>query len=105
MTKQRAKGEGTIYQRKDKRWVGMYTVNTLDGTKRRAVYGNSKKEVRVKLTEAISNRDIGLVFDAGNISVGEYRDRWLEAIQIVARAVLIRGASWQITPSQTTLHP
>jgi len=41
MTKRRAKGEGTIYQRKDKRWVGMYTVNTLDGVKRKAVYGQN----------------------------------------------------------------
>jgi integrase len=81
MTKRRSKGEGTIYQRKDTRWVGMYTVDTLEGTKRRAVYGKTKKEVRVKLTEAIANRDKGLVFDAGNLSVGEYLDRWLEAIQ------------------------
>ncbi len=67
MTERRAKGEGTIYQRKDKRWVGMYTVNTLDGTKRRAVYGKSKKEVRLKLTEAIADRDKGLVFDSGTV--------------------------------------
>jgi integrase len=82
MTKRRVKGEGTIYRRKsDSRWVGMYTVNTLDGVKRRAVYGKSKKEVRIKLVEAIADRDKGLVFDAGNLSVGEYLDRWLEAIQ------------------------
>lgn len=58
----------------------MYTVHTLDGVKRRCVYGKSKKEVRVKLTESIANRDKGLVFDAGNLSVGEYLDKWLEAI-------------------------
>jgi integrase len=82
MTKRRAKGEGTIYRRKsDGRWVGMYTANTLEGVKRRAVYGKSKKEVRLKLTGAIADRDKGLVFDAGNLSVGEYLDCWLEAIQ------------------------
>ena len=82
MAKRRVKGEGTIYRRKsDGRWVGMYTVDTLDGTKRKAVYGKSKQEVRVKLTEAISNRDKGLVFDTGNLTVSEYLDRWLEAIQ------------------------
>src|SRR5215218_2120714 len=81
MTKRRSKGEGTIYQRKDKRWVGMYTVDTLEGTKRRAVYGKTKKEIRTKLTEAISNRDKGLVFDAGNLSVAEYLDRWLQGIE------------------------
>ena len=59
----------------------MYTVNTLDGVKRRAVYGKSKKGVRLKLTEAIADRDKGLVFNSGNLSVGEYLDRWLEATQ------------------------
>jgi len=81
MTKRRTKGEGTIYQRKDRRWVAQYTVDTLDGVKRCSVYGKTKKEVRLKLTEAISNRDRGLVFDAGNLSVGEYFDRWLVAIE------------------------
>ncbi len=80
MTKRRGRGEGTIYRRKDGRWVGMCTVHTLDGVKRRCVYGRTKPEVRVRLTEAVANRDKGLVFDAGNISVGEYLDRWLEAI-------------------------
>jgi integrase len=81
MTKRRAKGEGTLYQRKDKRWVGMYTVQTIDGRKKKAVYGTCKKEVRAKLTEAIANRDKGLVFDSGNLSVSAYLDKWLEAIQ------------------------
>src|SRR5215213_9618628 len=81
MTKRRTKGEGTIYQRKDKRWVGMYTVQTVDGTKKRSVYGKDKKDVRAKLTEAIANRDKGLVFDAQGLTVGEYLDRWLVAIE------------------------
>ncbi len=81
MTKRRTKGEGTIYQRKDNRWVGMYTVQTVDGTKKRSVYGKDKKDVRAKLTKAIANRDKGLVFDAGNLSVSEYLDRWLQGIE------------------------
>jgi integrase len=93
------KGEGTIYQRKDKRWVGMYTVDTLDGTKRKAVYGKSKKEVRVKLTEAISNRDKGLVFDAGNVSISEYLDRRLETIQS-----MVGERTWKRHESIVRLH-
>jgi integrase len=81
VTKRRTKGEGTIYQRKDGRWVGMYTVQTLDGTKKRSVYGKDKKDVRARLTEAIANRDKGLVFDAQGLTVGEYLDRWLIAIE------------------------
>ena len=99
MTKRRAKGEGTIYRRKDGRWVGMYTVNTLDDVKRKAVYGKSKKEVRLKLTEAISNRDKGLVFDSGNLSVSEYLDRWLEAIQST-----VGERTWKRHESIVRLH-
>jgi integrase len=99
MSKRRAKGEGTIYRRKDGRWVGMYTVNTLDDVKRKAVYGKSKKEVRLKLTEAISNRDKGLVFDSGNLSVSEYLDRWLEAIQST-----VGERTWKRHESIVRLH-
>src|ERR687895_547172 len=35
------------------------------------------EEVREKLTKAIADRDGGLVYDAGYITVGEYLDRWL----------------------------
>ncbi len=100
MTKRRTKGEGTIYRRKsDGRWVGMYTVNTLDGVKRRAVYGKSKKEVRLRLTEAIADRDKGLAFDSGNLSVGEYLGRWLEAIQST-----IGELTWKRHESIVRLH-
>jgi integrase len=100
MTKRRAKGEGTIYRRKsDGRWVGMYTVSTLDGVTRRAVYGKSKNEVRLKLTEAIADRDKGLVFDSGNLSVGEYLDRWLDAVQDT-----IGERTWKRHESIVRLH-
>jgi integrase len=77
----------------------MYTVNTLDGVKRRAVYGKSKKEVRIRLTEAIADRDKGLVFDSGNLSVGEYLGRWLEAIQST-----IGELTWKRHESIVRLH-
>ncbi len=77
----------------------MYTANTLDGVKRRAVYGKSKKEVRLKLTEAIADRDKGLVFDSGNLSVGEYLDRWLEATQST-----VGELTWKRHESIVRLH-
>jgi integrase len=99
MTKRRGRGEGTIYRRKDGRWVGMYTVHTPDGVRRRCVYGRTKAEARVRLTEAIANRDKGLVFDAGNLSVGEYLDRWLEGIRGT-----IGKRTWERHESITRLH-
>ena len=58
--RRRGRGEGSIYRRKDGRWVGQYEVNG----KRRYVYGRTRKEVAEKLNRAIAERDAGLVFDA-----------------------------------------
>jgi integrase len=44
----------------------------------RYIYGKRREDVREKLTRAIADRDGGLVYDAGNITVGEYLTRWLE---------------------------
>jgi integrase len=77
MAKRRGNNEGSIYRRKDGYWVGQYGVRTAEGTKPRYIYGNSREEVREKLTRAIADRDGGLVYDDKNMSVGEYLERWL----------------------------
>jgi integrase len=77
MAKRRGNNEGSIYRRKDGYWVGQYGVQTAEGTKTRYIYGKRREDVREKLTKAIADRDGGLVYDAGNITVGEYLDRWL----------------------------
>ncbi len=57
----------------------LYRARYTDATgKQKSVYGKTVKECREKLTEALSNADKGLVFASGNISVGEYMDRWIE---------------------------
>ncbi len=58
--------------------MGRYTVHTADGPKQRAVYGRTRTEVAEKLTKAMADRDGGLVFDAGKLTVGEYVTHWLE---------------------------
>ena len=77
MAKRRGNNEGSIYRRKDGYWVGQYGVETATGRKTRYIYGKRREDVREKLTKAIADRDGGLVYDAGNIIVGEYLDRWL----------------------------
>jgi integrase len=78
VAKKRANGEGSIYQRKDGRWVGQYTVEIPGGRNRREyVYAGTREEARVKLTKAIADRDGGLVYDAGKLTLGEHVDRWL----------------------------
>ena len=73
----RGNGEGTITRRKDGRYEAKYTVYTAEGPKRRALYGKTRKEVADKLAKALADRASGYTFDAENMTVGEYLDRWL----------------------------
>jgi hypothetical protein len=75
--RRRGRGEGSIYRRKDGRWVGQYEVNG----KRRYIYGRIGKEVAEKLSKAIAERDAGLTFDSKNLSFAEYLDHWLGTIR------------------------
>jgi integrase len=58
--------------------MGQYVVHTAEGRKRRTVYGKTRAEVAKKLNKALSDREDGLVFDAGSLKVGEYLERWLK---------------------------
>jgi integrase len=57
--------------------MARYTVQTATGTKRKTIYGKDRENVAAKLADALSNRNKGLVFDAGSLTVGEYLARWL----------------------------
>ena len=74
----RGNGEGTISRRKDGRWEARYYVPTVNGTKRKVIYGKTQAEVRDKLTKALSDRIDGIVYDDENMTVGEYLDVWLK---------------------------
>jgi integrase len=50
---------------------------TAEGRKRKTLYGKTRQEAATKLAKALSARESGLVFDAGNQTLGEYLDRWL----------------------------
>jgi integrase len=58
--------------------MGRYTVHTADGPKQRAVYGKTRVEAAEKLTRAMADRNGGLVFDAKNLTIGDYLTRWLD---------------------------
>src|SRR5919107_2745426 len=78
MMGRRGNGEGTITRRRDGRWEARYTAQTVDGPKRKVLYGKTREEVAKKLTKAMADRDGGLVFDHENLRVEEYLDRWLK---------------------------
>ena len=78
-TKQSGNGTGTAYTRRNKEgkvtgYRGSYF--TADG-RRRYVSGKNKTEAQRALRQAMADADRGLIFDADNLKVGEYLDRWL----------------------------
>ncbi len=74
----KANGEGTIYRR-GRGYCGQYHLITRDGTKkRRSVYAKTRAEAAEKLAAAVADRDRGLAFDAGNFTLSEYLDRYLD---------------------------
>jgi hypothetical protein len=58
--------------------MARYTVETATGTKRETIYAKTRREAAERLSEALADRDKGLVFDAGSTTVGEYVTRWLD---------------------------
>lgn len=50
---------------------------TSEGRKRRTLYGKTRHEVAAKLSKALADREGGLTFDAGSLTLGEYMTRWL----------------------------
>jgi integrase len=75
-------GEGSIYphKRKGKRvgYRGAYTVYTASGPKCRYVSAKTREEARQKLTDAMADRDGGLVFEDKGLTVEDYIERWLK---------------------------
>jgi integrase len=53
-------------------------VYTAKGPKYRYLYGKTRQTVAEKLTKAMAERDGGLVFDEGKLTVAEYMDKWLK---------------------------
>jgi integrase len=96
----RGNGEGSITKRKDGRWMARYILETSTGPKRKAVYGKTRKEAFDKLTEAQAARNSGaLTFDAEELTVGEYLDRWLESTRDSVKPV-----SWENYARTVRLH-
>ena len=66
--------EGSVYQRKDGRWVAQY--RDARG-KVRYLYRRTKGEAKQALREALRDRDDGII-PASKMTVGLYLDEWFE---------------------------
>lgn len=73
----RGNGEGSITRRKDGLYMARYTLETATGAKRKTLYGKTRSEVASKLSKALADREAGLTYDAGTMTVAEYLNGWL----------------------------
>jgi integrase len=84
---------GSIYQRKDGRWVGKY--KDVRGTWR-YVYRRTKAEAKEALSEAIRDRDEGISHE--RITVADYLEDWLEGQEgvVSARTLLVKRGNLRV---------
>ncbi len=74
----RGKNEGSIFQRKDGRWVGSLNLGWENGKrKRRHFYAGTAAEVRDELLNARSDQSHGLPVSVERQTVKEFLDHWL----------------------------
>src|SRR5260370_3837408 len=72
---QRGDNEGTIIKPADGRWCGQVS---LDGGKRKSVYGRTRQDVARKLIEVFRDRDRGLPIVAERQTLAQYLVSWLD---------------------------
>jgi integrase len=75
--KRRGAGEGTVYQRKDGRWVA--EIRLEDG-KRKPLYAKTQEEAIHKLRQAQYELKQGILATGPKQKVGEYLTYWLEEV-------------------------
>ena len=80
MSKRRANGEGTIFQRKsDKLWVGRVPIGFKPNgsIKTQTVYGRTQKEVKEKIDDAKGNIKNNSFVEPHKITLQQWLDTWL----------------------------
>jgi len=75
--KQRGHGEGSIFQRKDGRWVAQIT---LEDGRRKPLYGKTRKEVHDKLQKALYEQKQGTLLTGPQQTIKQYLEHWLEDV-------------------------
>lgn len=76
-----ANNSGSIRQRPDGRWEARVSIGVDPATGkaiRRSFYGDTQKEVRQKMTAALSSLDTGTYQTPVKTTVGAWLDEWLE---------------------------
>src|SRR5215217_9401387 len=94
----RGNGEGSVYRTKNGLWRGSYWVTTAKGLKRRYVSAKTRQQCSQKLTKAMADRDGGLIFEAGHLTVGDYLKRWLKDVEDTVRRSTYEGYEYAVRP-------
>ena len=82
MARRRLNGEGSIFKRKDGRWVGVVQVGYENGRRsRKVVYGATKSEVANKTRDILENARKGLVRPGRSPRLDEFLNQWLQTIE------------------------
>jgi integrase len=92
----RGNHEGSVYQRKDGRWVGSIT---LPGGKRKSYYGKTRQEVAQKLTTGLKARQDGLPLPSDQLKAGRYLQEWLQTTRSS-----IRLSTWRRYEQLLRIH-
>lgn len=75
----RGNGEGSIFKREDGRWCAAISAGWRNGkVLRKYIYGQTKDEVRQKLTKAKRDQDMGLPIAMERQKLSDYLHNWLE---------------------------
>lgn len=83
--------------------MAQYYAEVGGKCRRETFYGKSRAEVAAKLTRAMADRDGGLVFDAGKLTLGEYLGRWLrESVKGTTHAVYFYINRKHVSPPSGT---
>src|ERR1044072_694579 len=87
MAKRRGKGEGSITQRPDGRWMGRVDLGWRDGKRRyKAYYGRTRASVQDKLRKALGEVHIVLPLPDERQTPEQYLRAWLTHKQTQLRA-------------------
>ena len=79
MARRRGKGEGSITQRPDGRWVARVDLGWEDGKRqRKAFYGRTRREAAGKLTKALRDVQQGAALPDERQTVAQFLERWLD---------------------------
>jgi integrase len=79
--RKRGQGEGSIYKRKDGRWVAVANLGYQDGKlRRKSFYGSTREEVKDKLVAALSDKQKGLPILTERQTLDEFLAKWLNDV-------------------------